>query len=110
MVNYFISYKGRIDRLTYWISQVMFYVLLYLLVTFMPADTGNDLNLSLLILIMPLWFSFVITIKRLHDMNCSGWWILINFIPYIGPIIMLIVLGFVPGTKGSNRFGDAAWA
>ena len=42
-------------------------------------------------------------------MDFSGWWILINMIPYIGSIIMIITLGFIGGTKGSNRFGDAAW-
>jgi len=108
MFNYFFSYVGRVDRITYWISQVVFYVLLFVFLLFTP-DSGNDFNLSLLLLIIPFWFSFVITIKRLHDIDCSGWWILVNFIPYLGPIIMFIVLGFIAGTDGSNRFGDAAW-
>jgi len=108
MFNYFFSYDGRVDRITYWISQVVFYVLLFVFLLFMP-DSGNDFNLSLLLLIIPFWFSFVITIKRLHDIDCSGWWVLINFIPYLGPIIMFIVLGFISGTDGSNRFGNTAW-
>lgn len=110
MFNYLFSYEGRVDRLTYWISQVVFYVLFFILVPFISTpDSDFNFNWSLLLLIIPFWFSFVITIKRLHDIDCSGWWILINFIPYLGPIIMFIVLGFIAGTDGSNRFGDAAW-
>jgi len=108
MFNYFFSSEGRVDRLTYWISQVIFYVLLFIFAPFMP-EKGSYFNLQLLLLIIPFWFAFVINIKRLHDINCSGWWILINIIPYIGPIIMFIVLGFIAGTKGSNRFGESAW-
>ena len=112
MFNYFFSSEGRVDRLTYWISQVIFFALIVLVAPFMP-DAGSDFNLPLLLLIIPFWFSFVINIKRLHDINCSGWWILINVIPFIGftfiTILIIIVLGLIGGTKGSNRFGDAAW-
>jgi len=108
MFNYFFSSEGRVDRLTYWVSQVIFLALIVLVAPFMP-DTGSNFNLPLLLLIIPFWFSFIINIKRLHDMDFSGWWILINMIPYIGSIIMIITLGFIGGTKGSNRFGDAAW-
>lgn len=43
-------------------------------------------------------------IRRLHDRNMSGWWILVMFVPVVGPIIM-IVLFCLPGTPGVNRFG-----
>ena len=45
-----------------------------------------------------------VTIRRLHDTNRSGWWILIGFIPLVGLIVMLIFL-CTKGTDGSNDFG-----
>ena len=43
-------------------------------------------------------------IRRLHDTDRSGWWILISLIPLIGTI-WLIVLMCLDGTSGRNRFG-----
>lgn len=43
-------------------------------------------------------------VRRLHDTDRSGWWLLISFIPVIG-IIMLIIWFCRPGDAGANRFG-----
>jgi uncharacterized membrane protein YhaH (DUF805 family) len=54
-----------------------------------------------LILLLP---SFAVTVRRLHDIDMSGWWILISFIPLIGGILLL-VWTCQRGTQGANRFG-----
>jgi uncharacterized membrane protein YhaH (DUF805 family) len=43
-------------------------------------------------------------VRRLHDIDKSGWWMLIAFIPLIGGIVLL-VFAVMEGTSGSNRFG-----
>ncbi len=43
--------------------------------------------------------------KRLHDLDRSGWWVLVGFVPYGGPLAKVVILGCLPGTKGANRFG-----
>lgn len=45
-----------------------------------------------------------VAIRRLHDLDRSGWWILLFLIPLIGAII-LIVWFCSKGTDGPNRFG-----
>jgi uncharacterized membrane protein YhaH (DUF805 family) len=45
-----------------------------------------------------------IAVRRLHDLDRSGWWILLWFIPIVGWIILLIWF-CTRGTEGSNRFG-----
>jgi uncharacterized membrane protein YhaH (DUF805 family) len=45
-----------------------------------------------------------IGVRRLHDLDRSGWWLLIFLIPLIGPIILLIWF-CTKGTEGPNRFG-----
>ena len=49
--------------------------------------------------------SIIVYIKRFHDRDKSGWWVLIGLIPIIGAIWLLIELGFLKGTDGPNRFG-----
>jgi uncharacterized membrane protein YhaH (DUF805 family) len=46
-----------------------------------------------------------VQIKRWHDRNKSGWWVLISLIPLIGPIWAIIETGFLPGTPGPNDHG-----
>ena len=50
--------------------------------------------------------SIAVGVRRLHDLDRSGWWLLLLFIPLIGAII-LIVWFCMRGTPGPNRFGGA---
>lgn len=64
--------------------------------------------LVLFILVSILFLSiaqvFFVTHRRLHDLNASGWWQLITFIPF-GQILMIGFI-FFKGTEGSNRYGE----
>jgi uncharacterized membrane protein YhaH (DUF805 family) len=48
--------------------------------------------------------SLGVMVRRLHDVNRSGWWWLIALIPFVGAIL-LIVWEATDGTPGDNRFG-----
>jgi uncharacterized membrane protein YhaH (DUF805 family) len=50
------------------------------------------------------WPAIAISIKRWHDRDKAGWWLLILFVPVVG-IWNLIECGFLPGTPAANRFG-----
>ena len=45
-----------------------------------------------------------VSVRRLHDIDRTGWWLLIGFVPLIGAIVLLIFY-VTPGTPGANRFG-----
>lgn len=49
----------------------------------------------------------IICTRRLNDFNASGWWMLIFFVPIVMPVMLLLML-FMPGTRGENRFGPRA--
>lgn len=55
--------------------------------------------------------AIAVTVRRLHDRDMSGWWyaglIVVSFIPFVGLLasVAFIVLMFLPGTQGENRFG-----
>ena len=62
----------------------------------------------LVYIIVGMWITITISIKRFHDRGKSGWWILIMFIPLIGPLWWLIELGFFRGDPGPNAYGPPA--
>ena len=48
--------------------------------------------------------TLAVSIRRLHDISKSGWWLLVAFIPVVGSLI-LFVLHLLPSTEGSNTYG-----
>ena len=48
--------------------------------------------------------ALAVTVRRLHDTDHSGWWVLLGFIPIIGTLVLLWWY-IQPGTEGDNRFG-----
>ena len=49
--------------------------------------------------------ALAVTVRRFHDQDKSGWLILLQFIPYVGWLIVFIFM-LLDGTRGPNRFGD----
>lgn len=52
-----------------------------------------------------LFVVFYIIIARYHDLDLSGWWALLIFIPFVGVFVMAIHLLLVKGTTGNNKYG-----
>ncbi len=46
-----------------------------------------------------------VAVRRLHDVDRSGWWYLLVLVPVVG-IVVLVVWFCRKGTAGPNRFGD----
>jgi uncharacterized membrane protein YhaH (DUF805 family) len=64
-----------------------------------------DLNLvSTLVELLLFLPSLAVGIRRLHDIDRSGWWTLLGFVPFIGWVV-LIIWACTKGTLGPNRFG-----
>ena len=49
--------------------------------------------------------ALAVTVRRLHDMERSGWWVLLVLLPFTGPLSLLLWLS-LPGGSGDNRFGS----
>jgi uncharacterized membrane protein YhaH (DUF805 family) len=45
-----------------------------------------------------------VSVRRLHDVNRTGWWYLLGFVPLLGAIVLLVWF-CTDGTRGPNRFG-----
>lgn len=90
--------EGRLNRWAYFINGLK---LLGLMIV--GAITSGAL-IGIPILIAAMVGNWMILIRRLHDLDKSGWWSLVYFIPYVNIIFSLYVL-FFKGTEGPNRFG-----
>ena len=119
------SFQGRIPRRQYWagfgiqmIAIVGITILSGLVVPMFVRARGSDAGqnsgaligvlvlLGLPLVFFALWMGLAIGVKRWHDRDKSGWWMLIAIIPYIGGIWQLIECGCLRGTEGANRFGE----
>jgi len=118
--NILFSAQGRIRRRDYWlwaiVSSIAFAIILNIAMMVLGvgksmAETGTlpaTFWLVYIILLLPLiWISVCLQIKRWHDRDKSGWWILIGLIPIIGGIWALIECGFLDGTQGPNKYGPS---
>ncbi|MFQ6573754.1 DUF805 domain-containing protein [Pseudomonas sp. UM16] len=107
----FLNTKGRIGRvrLLAWTSSLALTTIAGILVLAWLATTVvRDLSGLLLIagLVIVQILSMLLIIRRLHDLNRSGWFCLLVLIPWLGYLFILLLM-LVPGNRSSNRFGPA---
>lgn len=105
-------FEGRAQRKEYWMFTLVNIIIIVILgiiegmfhggFNVMPNVDVNILagiyNLAILI---P---SIAVAVRRLHDTDKSGWWMLLMFIPLIGMLLLLFFM-IKDGQKESNRFG-----
>lgn len=104
----YADFSGRARRKEYW-----FYMLFYILIMFglnildsvlgtfsEAAGIGVLGGVFSLAALLP---SLAVSVRRLHDTNRSGWWLLIGFVPLVGAIVLLVF--FCQGSRDNNRFG-----
>ena len=72
-------------------------------------DSYDASPLSALFALATLLPSLGVSIRRLHDLDKSGWWLLLAFLPLIGSLILLYWL-IQRGTGRDNRFGPDPFA
>lgn len=98
------NFNGRMNRSRYWMTVLYGFVLSIaisiVLNTLGLENTaiGGIINFAFCILCLPF------TVRRLHDLNKSGWWYLVFLIPIIG-FFFFFYFGFFKGTDGPNAYG-----
>ena len=120
VLKQYVDFSGRARRREYWmfvLINVVILIVLSLIDTLLGtggfhATSGggsfyaaNSLGLlSGLYTLAVLLPSIAVTVRRLHDTDRTGWWILLGFIPIIGGIVLLVFY-VLEGTRGPNRYG-----
>ena len=110
------SFDGRVTRREWWNGFLLLlvfvvggWVFLFSVLTSLEEEGAAILWAILLFYVIDTYLSLALYAKRWHDLNKSGWWSLIALIPFIGPLWLLIELGFLRGTDGSNNYGPSPY-
>jgi uncharacterized membrane protein YhaH (DUF805 family) len=103
--NNYANFRGRSQRSAFWWWS-LFYGIVTVGIGFIEAEVFGFRSPFLsvpaqVILLIP---SIAVTVRRLHDTARSGWFILLGFVPLIGPIILLVWY-CQQGTPGANQYG-----
>ena len=100
----YANFNGRASRQEYWMF-ILFNFIFTIVVGFIDGFLSLGF-LSLLYVLAILIPGLAVLVRRLHDVNKSGWWFFIIFIPIIGTIWMLILL-CTDGNPGENSYGPS---
>jgi uncharacterized membrane protein YhaH (DUF805 family) len=104
---FLFSFTGRVNRLPFWLFQAALFAL-SLFAGMLDASVFDPEAVSstkILLILFALWPSLAVAAKRWHDTGRPAWWILVNLVPFAGPLYALFVTGFMPGTPGENLYG-----
>jgi uncharacterized membrane protein YhaH (DUF805 family) len=100
--------NGRTRRKTYWLFVLVNCVISALLAivdTVLGLQISQDIGILSTIYSLALMIpGITVSVRRLHDTNRSGWWLLITFVPVIG-WLLLLVFYCLKGSDGPNRYG-----
>ena len=107
IIKKYAKFEGRANRTQYWyfvLTEILaFFILVDLcVIPFVNIIAGLALLVLWLGLIVP---GIAVAVRRLHDTNRSGWWLLLCFVPFVGAIVLLVWM-CSEGTKGANKYGD----
>ena len=112
----YATFEGRASRPEFWwfvLAFMLFSIVLGIIegaivapmLGFAPfaPEAGQPLRvIAALAVLLP---GIAVSVRRLHDIDRSGWWYLIGLVPIIGSLVLLFWY-VQPGTDGSNRFGE----
>lgn len=116
----YFAFSGRLNRKLYicrsiavtFFSIALAFLLFFAFAGFPPSRQYKHpefvwihVTLLLLIMVLTIWIGFSLGVRRCHDVEKSGWWLLLGMVPYIN-IAWGLYLIFKRGTVGPNRYGD----
>lgn len=100
----YADFSGRARRQEYWMF-ILFYIIFTVVIGLVDNLLGIPGILSGIFALALLLPSLAIGARRLHDTNRTGWWLLMYFLPVVGPVVILIFT-ILEGDQNENRFGS----
>lgn len=104
VLSQYVGFSGRARRSEYW-----WFALFTAMVAIVAAVLDVALHTPAAVLVLDLALllpSLAVTVRRLHDTGRSGWWILIEFIPIVGAIVLLVFC-CQDSHLGQNKYGPS---
>ena len=95
----YVNFEGRATRPEYWWFTLA-YAIVNIILSLIPRVGSVLSGILALAVLIP---SIGVGVRRLHDINKSGWWLLLSFIPIVGAIILILWL-VKPSDNGENTY------
>ena len=95
----YVGFAGRARRSEYW------YFALFLVIVSLALNAAAFHQLAMFFSLVTLLPAIAAGVRRLHDTDRPGWWLLLILVPLVGSILLLVWFA-ARGTEGANRFGD----
>ena len=99
----FLVFSGRARRKEYWMF-ILINFGITLTLGFAESMVGMPGTLSSFYALVVLIPTVAVAVRRLHDTGRSGWWMLLNFLPVLGSLVLLVFFVF-DGEEGMNEYG-----
>jgi uncharacterized membrane protein YhaH (DUF805 family) len=96
-------FNGRARRKEYWMF-FLFNFIIALVLGFLEGLVGSFGVLAMLYNLAVLIPGIAVSVRRLHDTDRSGWWLIIGFVPLIGAIVLLVFM-LQDSKPGQNQYG-----
>jgi uncharacterized membrane protein YhaH (DUF805 family) len=108
VIRRYADFDGRAGRPEFWWFALLNVIVtvVVLIVGYAVLGSAHGAILADLYTLLVLLPSLGVEIRRLHDTDRSGWWILIALVPIVGGIVLIVFLALA-GTPGPNRYGAA---
>lgn len=106
----YADFQGRSRRKEYWffvLGVVIVAIILDIIerIVGLSGSVGGVYGPLMVIFFLAILVpSIAVQVRRFHDQDKSGWFVLLALIPFIGGLIVLVFM-FLEGTRGPNRFG-----
>ena len=106
------TFVGRINRYEFLIYGGWVFFIILILIFGLGGFVFDSIDNEIIVLPMAalgiafILHQYAVYIKRLHDLNKSGWNVLWSIIPLLGYLYLAIICFFFKGTKGSNDYGS----
>ncbi|EWT02336.1 membrane protein [Intrasporangium oryzae NRRL B-24470] len=101
----YVTFSGRARRSEYWFF-ALFNFLVLMVANFIDRAIGLNSALYGVVALALLLPGLAVGVRRLHDTNRSGWFLLLGLIPLVGAIV-LIVFCVQDSQAGMNQYGPS---
>jgi uncharacterized membrane protein YhaH (DUF805 family) len=99
----YADFSGRARRTEYWMF-FLFNLIIAIVLGVIDTVIGSPGIIGLIFALAILVPAIAVGVRRLHDTDRSGWWLLIAFVPLIGGLVLLVFF-VLDGTPGQNKYG-----
>ncbi len=99
----YVCFSGRARRKEYWMF-VLFNMVISFVLGFFDGVIGVESLFSGLYGLVVFLPGLAVSVRRLHDIGRSGWWLLIGLIPFVGAIV-LFVFDCMDSQPETNQYG-----